>query len=878
MFPLIHSIRAAVLLGVVATLAACGSGGGSDGGAPGSPPVASSYSIGGTVSGLTGAGLTLNLNGSDSLAIAANGRFTFATRLATGARYAAAIVNQPSGQICVASDVAGTVASSDIASVTVTCAVTTPPSGTADPIALPSGNPSSADLIKAALNAGTITAEQAIVYEMYADFADPRLPAQLKGDDTARVEGHAFEKAATYISNVGESNVSAATLDLLRPFITPPQYVGSYWQSAAGAAGRVKGMSGSAPGVAALSTNPWISVAGTNVVVWYREGNAAQDAARAVRLANEFDTRIWPTLTALMRRQPKSDLGSGGLLASGVGWTETDGRLDVYLDEDLGGVRGRTVPVAWSGKTTAVRILVNRTLPDYGVSAVAAHEFMHAIQYSYNLAAASLTDYHTTMEATAAWASHFVYPLVAWESSYAQHYLTAGNVTISYDEKTASDLFRYGAYLFPLFLENTFSADIVRVIWEEAQKVDQELLAIDAAITQVAPSQTFADVWPKFVANCWNQNGLGFFTQFGVIDHPALTEGKLVALSGGFDAAKHLDPLQPRPAVPRASMAFYRVSFAAAPDARSVTFVNGLTFKSDRRTATTGDMMQFTGLSADERHGASLQIFLKVNGAWFARQHDFTNVPFATVCRDDPAGKIDEAIFMYGNGEVHPGTTHYDGLVVKATPPGMIATDIGCRDWTGDISLAVNTSTPEDVYSESIQIPDLRLHTDMPTAVPPPADTAVPYPLVAGAIMPAGYGYLYSIVGGVATWNYSDVTSNCRTTGSASFPIANPFQPLHSFTHWTAPTSTAFHGLALNGLTRNLPDSVLSNLVLTQVCTEPDGKVTTRTFRGAVGVDLVIGTEQTSVRITGGGLTVRGNGIPGVATSSGAWEFTGATK
>src|SRR5579863_2393647 len=49
---------------------------------------ASNFTIGGTVSGLTsGASVTLLDNGGDSLKVTANGKFTFATALATGAAY-----------------------------------------------------------------------------------------------------------------------------------------------------------------------------------------------------------------------------------------------------------------------------------------------------------------------------------------------------------------------------------------------------------------------------------------------------------------------------------------------------------------------------------------------------------------------------------------------------------------------------------------------------------------------------------------------------------------------------------------------------------------------------------------------------------------------
>src|SRR5688572_26448047 len=71
-----------VLASLPLTLASCGGGGGGGGG--GSPPPVA-YTIGGTVTGLTGTGLSLRNDGGDPLTISANGVFTFATAIANGA-------------------------------------------------------------------------------------------------------------------------------------------------------------------------------------------------------------------------------------------------------------------------------------------------------------------------------------------------------------------------------------------------------------------------------------------------------------------------------------------------------------------------------------------------------------------------------------------------------------------------------------------------------------------------------------------------------------------------------------------------------------------------------------------------------------------------
>ena len=78
------------------------------------------YSVGGTVSGLTGT-LVLQDNGGDNLSLTANGSFTFPTKLTSGAAYAVSVKTQPTGQTCAVSGGTGTVGAANVTSVVVTC-------------------------------------------------------------------------------------------------------------------------------------------------------------------------------------------------------------------------------------------------------------------------------------------------------------------------------------------------------------------------------------------------------------------------------------------------------------------------------------------------------------------------------------------------------------------------------------------------------------------------------------------------------------------------------------------------------------------------------------------------------------------------------------
>ncbi len=87
-----------------------------------SSPSGSGFTIGGTVSGLTGNGLVLQDNGGNNLAISGNGTFTFTTAIASGKAYSVSVLTEPTGptQNCTIANATGT-ATANVTNVSVTC-------------------------------------------------------------------------------------------------------------------------------------------------------------------------------------------------------------------------------------------------------------------------------------------------------------------------------------------------------------------------------------------------------------------------------------------------------------------------------------------------------------------------------------------------------------------------------------------------------------------------------------------------------------------------------------------------------------------------------------------------------------------------------------
>jgi hypothetical protein len=115
-------VRRAALVSLLATvLGACGGGGGGGGEAPAASAQPVTYTIGGTVTGLSNSGLVL-LNGKDRVALPATATgFTFPTSLQSAAGYAVTVGTQPTGQTCTVANGSGIVAAAAITNVQVTC-------------------------------------------------------------------------------------------------------------------------------------------------------------------------------------------------------------------------------------------------------------------------------------------------------------------------------------------------------------------------------------------------------------------------------------------------------------------------------------------------------------------------------------------------------------------------------------------------------------------------------------------------------------------------------------------------------------------------------------------------------------------------------------
>ena len=144
------------------------------------------YTVGGTVTGLSGT-VVLQNNGGDNLTITSDGSFTFETEIADGAGYAVTVLTHPNLQICTVSSGTGTMSGANITDVSVGCSneSMSAPTATAIRVTLGANN---AYGMSVGLTAGDITMPACTPSYpgMTISYTIPDLPSWLSFDSSTR--------------------------------------------------------------------------------------------------------------------------------------------------------------------------------------------------------------------------------------------------------------------------------------------------------------------------------------------------------------------------------------------------------------------------------------------------------------------------------------------------------------------------------------------------------------------------------------------------------------------------------------------------------------------------------------------------------------------
>ena len=517
------------------------------------------------------------------------------------------------------------------------------------------------------LASGTIDEETALTYRIYADFGDPRLPAELVGDDP----GPGAESGAMRELNARFDQLSPAAQDLLGPFLMPPAYEGSWYDLRTNGvrAGAAKTLLLSGRPVCAALTAGWTwapsSDPSTKVRVWWDFVHSPGFAATAAHIASEVNTVIWPKEKALMNREPLADN-----IPATHGCDGGDGTLDIYL------VAGVTV----SGEETIGNCTI--AAPGYIVArptiedGTTAHEVFHAFQDAYGLGACSANDpYRWYAESTAQWVMDHVYPSPqgnpGLEQFPAPQYLNSTELSLGDRTNTQR---AYGAYVFSFFLARNWLPAWTRQIWEKMESGHVPPYdAIDAVLTG-----GLKDRWPEFARRAWNRAPFDQFSRWDLLAAGAKPQHDTPVSLAGATSATFEMPVVLKPL----SIVYYRYTFPENA-ARTVTFYNGLTWDLAKGPMPLGMNIYGSGYSVTPRDalakkGGSVQVLLKINGTWQPAMN-LTDVPLITFCRDEKVERLEEAVFIFANSDKTTGRNLSEG----DKPSALFATNMGCFEWSG---------------------------------------------------------------------------------------------------------------------------------------------------------------------------------------------------
>ncbi len=518
---------------------------------------------------------------------------------------------------------------------------------------VPAGpTPTSITLLDNAEAAGTISSETALLYRVFALFADARLPAQYRGDDSGI-------KDSLYLAEVRDrfATLSPATQATLQPFLTPPAYKDSWANVTASS----RTLDGPPPCAFFSDSWGWVDTSNNLVRVWYRL-DVPNDALSAGALAKTIDATIWPKLSGLMTGHlPIADLNescNGG-----------NGKLDIYL---VDAPRSLTLPYAGCSHVP-VFILLARTEGN----ALAAHEIFHAFEFSFPLGACIFNEkYHWWAEASAQWAQDFVFPSDDQEHASAPSLLGVPEQPLD----LYNDPHWYGAYLLPFYVKGkSGSADFVRASWEGSAS-QPALEAIDAALPG-----GFDAIWPAFVRDNWNRAPIEDYKHWDGLTAAARADSLAVDLSGLQDASLDL-----KVDLPRLSATYNHYTFNDTT--RSVAFWNGVSFNLDTRDVPGGVQYDPKDAAPEQKKGAHVQALMKLHGQTDWQIADWTNQPYVTLCRDELAERIDELVIIISNSEFKERDRK---LKPAAMSPLLWVSNMGCWQWKG-------TTTYSDPFGANV--------------------------------------------------------------------------------------------------------------------------------------------------------------------------------
>jgi uncharacterized protein YjdB len=657
-------------------------------------------------------------------------------------------------------------------------------------------DPTSEDLIAQALAGGTISAEQALEYRVFALFGDPRLPAAYDGAPGGGPDHMLMRDVRAQLPTLTQT-----AQDILNPFFAPPIYTQSAFAQPLGAprtaqrtqvyaqAGRVRplAIADNCNVTANPGTYGRISLTTPdnkftfNVFYYPPRGAdpADQDARDKVRALAELTAAVaiedYTAETGLLNRPPLADAGlpcNGG-----------DAGIDFYL-LPMGNLKLAGQTLAYSGDcaSTASFVLLNEhhgvflnsLLPGAqdgtaAIKSVVAHELMHVLQFAMSRQP-GCADTKWFDEATAEWVMDFVEPkfpqgalaapgledgltkiLASKRRSgeYYAEYLYTGHLRSL--EKGVQRSFGYADYLFFQYLERSQGPAAIKEIFDSMATGNNSIQSIAATVDMHA-------VWPEFAKTLWNDvtdHVLDYWQKtddydFGLADvfaNPGLVQGEGVSDLKPLEIDQKGKSEETFTLLDEALARSVSGDYEIAP--RSVIYEQLKFTDPTVRTAI------FTNPIAGDPGNTYMKVWAveKIGGVWKAPE-DWTAEPVKAFCLDSSEQRIEQLLIIVSNSETDPSSNTPYVISVQA-PMQVATTNVGCWHWTGTASLTTHLiDGPVTVESATVG------YYQAPSSFLPDAGLSLSYLLLGSSA-------------GTASFDISglDTVSGCTITGAADAAI-----------------------------------------------------------------------------------------------------------
>jgi hypothetical protein len=460
-----------------------------------------------------------------------------------------------------------------------------------------------------------------------------------------------------------------------------------------------------------------------NVKVWWQV-DVPSDKAKAETILAAMEEDIWPALVErLMKRPPMSDAqvkANGG-----------DSRLDIYLYPIPGRTNGQVKPHLKACEDTPVWMQIDSDalFNKNNLLATLTHEFMHTIQYSYDVAA-DCENYRWWVEASAEWIVDYVYHegINNPEHESARGYLFSPELSLD----TVNLQHEYGAYLFPFFLvrQPGLTADVIREIWFNDQTYDG-IEAID--VTLIAHGLGgLSDQWPKFALLNWNRTPISDYVTWDALQE------------GAQPSRQQTIQLRKAP--------YQEIGFGADLRTLAASYYR-FNFQGDQTRWIHFDNNSFREPGSEQ--SVRVQALVKIEGQpW--RHENWTNKPHKIFCRDMSDERIEDLVIIISHSWMK---NHVDG----GSGGRLEISNVGCWEWSGRVKVTQQSTDSSHTYTTSAEATNVVFRRTRPPGVDEDDLHAE--------------AETFQAIQGTINWSHDGSTpdsdgSSCTARGTGSYPVA----------------------------------------------------------------------------------------------------------